>query len=289
MEIILQLIVNTVVAGSVYALIASGLSFNYATTRIFHHAHGAVIALTGFIFWWLLEVAGVSSVFSGFLALSASVALGLIMNEVVYEPLRARKTKGLGFLVAAIALLMLGNAFILLVFGATPRSLGVETPVYDLFGARISLLQIIVIIAALAALVALAAILKCTRLGKAMRAVSDNETVAEVLGVRSRSIRRATFALSSVLGGMAGIMIALEFNLDPTMAILIAVRGYAAMVIGGVGLMSGAILGSIVLAASEQAAVWYLGAGWKIAAAFVLLFVFLMVRPSGILGVKKLS
>ena len=125
-----------------------------------------------------------------------------------------------------------------------------------------------------------------TKFGKAMRATAENQMVAEILGIDTMKIRRYAFALSSALAAVAGILIGLEFNLDPNMGVLLAVKGYAAAVIGGVGSFTGAMIGALIIGLSEQGVVWYLGAGWRNASTFIILFIFLLVRPSGILGTK---
>jgi branched-chain amino acid transport system permease protein len=254
---------------------------------VFHLAHGTVIVISAYVFWWLWVVQGWHPVLAGIGSCVVAALVGLGMNEFVYEPLRKRKTKGLGYMVASIAMLEFGGAFVLAVFGSQPRSLGVETTVYTFLDARISALQIFILILAVVLLALTAWILKKTRFGKAMRATADNEEVAEILGVKTRSVRRMTFAIGSVLGAVAGIMTALEFNVDPNMGVNIALKGFTAMVMGGVGSMPGALAGSALLGGVEQGAVWYWGSGWKNAMAFVLLFVFLLVRPQGMFGRKK--
>ncbi len=284
MDAALQLFVNALVAGSVYALVASGLSFIYATTRVFHLAHGFTVAFAGYVFWWLSDVAAWPLATAGFAACVAASLVGLAMNELVYEPLRARKTKGLGYLVATIGLLMFGNAAILALFGSQPHTLRFQTDVLDILGARVSLLQVFIVLAAVALLASLAFVIQRTKFGKAMRAVADNEVMAEVLGVKTREMRRLTFLLGSFLAGIAGILVALEFNVEPNMGVMLAIKGFAATVIGGAGSMAGAIVGSTLLGGVEQAAVWFFGAGWKNAMTFVLLFAFLLARPKGIFG-----
>ncbi len=284
MDILAQLSVHTLIAASVYALIASGLSFIYATTRVFHLAHGGVIALSAYVFYFTWSAWELSLTFAGLLSILSAVVLGLAMNEFVYEPLRARGTKSLGYLIATLALLMLSGAAIIALFGAQTFSFGIQTTLYNTMGVSISTLQIVMLVCALAILLALTAFISRSRFGKAMRATADNEMVAEVLGINTRSVRRLTFALGSALGGVAAIFYALEFNLDPNMGVMMAIKGFTAMVIGGPGSMAGAIVGALILSGVEQASVWYLGATWRNSAAFILLFFFLLSRPQGLFG-----
>ncbi len=289
MAILLQLTINALITGAVYALIASGLTFIYATTRVFHLAHGAVIALAAYGFWWLSAVALWPLPLAACGGCAVACAAGLLMNELVYEPLRARGSKGLVYLVATIALLMMGNALILMLFGAETHSLNIETRSFHVFGATVTLLQVVIMIISAALLIGLAALSRGTRFGKAMRAVADQETMAEVLGINTRDIRRLTFLIGSFLAGVAGVFIALEFNLEPNMGVMFAIKGFAASVIGGPGSMSGALVGSLFLSGVEQGAVWFWGSGWRNAAAFTLLFLFLLLRPTGFFGRKRFA
>jgi branched-chain amino acid transport system permease protein len=287
MQIALQLFINAVIAGSVYALVASGLTFIYATSRIFHLAHGVVIVFGAYAFHWSWIVEGWHPFLAALLSVCVSVAIGFFMNEFIYEQQRKRKAKKLAYLISTIALLMLGTSVILLVFDSSLKSFGVQTTVYRFDDLNITLMQIILIVVSTFLLLALAAIVKYTRFGKAMRATADNEEVAMIMGVKTRNVRRLSFAIGSFLAALAGILIGLEFNLDPNMGVYLAIKGFTAMVIGGVGSIGGAILGAFIVGFAEQLAVWYFGAGWKNSMTFVLLFMFLLFRPYGLFGRKK--
>lgn len=286
-SIVIQIFINAVIAGSVYALVASGLTFIYATSRIFHLAHGAVIVFGAYAFHWGWIVMGWHPLYAVFLALTVSVGSGLLMNELIYEQQRRRQAKKLAYLISTIALLMLGNAVVLLAFGSSLKSFNVSSHVYRFDDLNITLLQVILIIVSTLLLLFLAAIVKYTKFGKAMRATADNEEVAMIMGIQTRNIRRFSFAIGSFLAAIAGILIGLEFNLDPNMGVYLAIKGFTAMVIGGVGSIGGAILGAFVVGLAEQLAVWYFGAGWKNSMAFVLMFVFLLLRPQGLFGLKR--
>lgn len=288
MSVAAQLILNGILTASFYALIASGLSFIYSTSKIFHLAHGVVIVFSGYVFWWLTKELHIPIILSVLLSIFFSGVLGVAMNEFVYESLRERGTKGLGYIIATLSLLILGTACILLLFGASPRSFQFETRVFEFAHVRVTEFQLGILAATAVLLTALYGVQKYTKFGKAMRATSDNEVVAEILGINTKNIRRLAFFFSALLAAPAGILLGLEFNLDPNMGILLAVLGYSAMVIGGIGSFAGPLSGALILGVSEQLAVWYGGAGWKHAIAFFLLFVFLLFRPNGIFGGKQI-
>ncbi len=287
MEIVLQILINALISASIYALVASGVSFLYATTKIFHLAHGGVVMAGGYTFWWLWRAHGVHPILAviGSIVLSALVAY--CMNEFVYEPLRRRGAKGLGYLIATLALLMFSVGGLLALFGAQPRTFGVETRIFEFSGVSITAFQLGIIGVAAGLLAGLFLIMKYTKFGKAMRATADNETVAEVLGIDTRLVRRIAFLLSGVLGAAAGIVQGVELSLDPNRAVVLAVFGFASAVVGGVGTLSGVMVGSTLIGLTEQLVVWFFGGLWRNAIVFGLLFVFLLVRPAGIFGRKQ--
>lgn len=286
MEIVLQLILNALVTAAFIALVAAGVSFLYATTRLFHLAHGVVAIAAGYAFWFGWVDRGWPAVIAAAFSVAVAAILGLAMNEFVYEPLRRRGTKGIGYLIATLALLTLGVGGIQLIFGSAPKSFGFQTATLSFGDVRITVLQLAVLAIAAICLVLFWLVTQRTRFGKAMRATADNETMAEVLGVDTRQIRRLSFLLASVLAAPAGILLGLEFPLDPAMGIFLAVNAFAATVIGGSGSIGGAVLGSLIIGGGEQVVAWFGGSGWRKASTFVLLFAFLLWRPEGMLKKK---
>lgn len=289
MDIALQIFFNGILTASFYALVGTGLSFIYSTARIFHLAHGAIVVFSGYIFWWGWIALGLHPVFAALMSFIGAGALGVLMNEYVYEVLRQRGTRGLGYLIASLGLLMLGNGLILLLFGSSPKTFQFQTKTYEILGVTFTTFQFFIVLSSVFLLGFFYWLQKYTKFGKAMRAVADNEMVAETLGIKSVNIRRLSFFAASLLAAPAGIFFGLELNLDPNMGILIAVFGFAAMVIGGVGSFLGPIAGAVFLGVIQQIVIWYFGAGWKHAVIFLLLFLFLLTKPSGIFGQKVIK
>ncbi len=287
MSVLLQIAINGFLTASLYALISGGISFLYATTKIFHLAHGVVVIAGGYAFWYALNVFNAPVAVAAVFALAVAAVLGVLINELFYETLRRHGARGISYLIATMALLIVGTAFILMIFGAAPKTFQFQTATNEFWGAYITTLQIWMVGISIALLVFYFWVTNKTKFGKAMRATADNEMVAGILGINTKQIRRYAFALSSVLAAAAGILIGLEFNLEPNMGILLAVKGYAAAVIGGVGSFGGALIGALIIGFAEQAVVWYLGAEWRNASTFIILFLFLLLRPSGILGSKR--
>jgi branched-chain amino acid transport system permease protein len=289
LSIIIQLLINGLIAGAIYALVASGFSLIYSTNKFVHFAHGSVIALSAYVLYFLFSVLGLNFYFSVILAIAFASLLGYGLDILVYKPLRKRKTSSGILLVASVGLLILSESLILILFGADVKSIGFIkiSKGIEFLGAAITPLQIAIIIISLILLATLFLFMKRTKLGKAMRAVSDNRDVAEIVGISSERIYSWSFIIGSAIAGIAAILIGLEQNLEPTMGTNLMIKGFAAAVIGGIGSVPGAILGSFLLGFAENFGIWYLPSGYKDAIAFVLLFVFLLFRPQGVLGVKR--
>lgn len=287
MDIVLQLVWNALLAGLLYSLIAGSLSLLYATTKIFHFAHGGVVLIGGYVAWYSLEVLHAPLVLAGIAGCLVAGVCGVAMNALFYEPLRRRGAKGVSYLIVSLALLTFSTGIVLLLFGASPKIFHIESALYTVGGASITDTQVWIVVTTLIVLALFHLLVARTRFGKAMRATADNEVVAEVLGIDTRSVRRRAFFVASVLGGIAGLLVGLQFNLDPTMGTLLVIKGFAGAVIGGMGSFSGAILGSLLIGGVEQVTVWFLGAGWRNAITFVLLFIFLLIRPHGFFGKSR--
>jgi branched-chain amino acid transport system permease protein len=223
------------------------------------------------------------------LAICLTSLFGIAINSIVYKSLRKRKASGVILLIASFALLILVESLILIFFGADVKTIGfisVEKGI-DFLGAVITPLQIYIIIISFVLLIGLFLLMKKTKIGKAMRAVADNRDVAEIVGISSEKVYNWSFAIGSAIAGIAGILVALEQNLEPTMGTGLIIKGFTAAIIGGIGSVPGAILGAFLLGLCENFGIWFLPSGYKDAIAFILLFIFLLFRPKGILGKKK--
>jgi len=284
-----QLLINGLIAGSIYSLIASGFSMIYSTNKFVHFAHGTVVAFSGYILFALYQSLGFNFWISAVLAIASAAFLGYFLNLVVYQPLRRKKATSSVLLIASVGLLILLESLILLFWGADAKTIdfikigkGIE-----IFGAIITPLQITIMCFSFALFIFLYLFMKKTKIGKAMRAVADNKEVAEIVGISAEKIYSSSFIIGSAIAGLAGVLISLEQNLQPTTGTNLMIKGFTGAIIGGVGSVPGAILGSYTLGLVENFGIWFLPSGYKDAIAFVLLFIFLLFKPQGILGIKR--
>ena len=289
MFVLNQIFINGLIAGAIYALVASGFSLIYSTCKFVHFAHGAVISLTAYFLFFLFSILGLNFWLSIIFALIFSVLVGWLMNKIVYEKFRKRKTSSTILLIASFALLILLESLILMLFGADIKTIGYIkiSKGLEFLGAIITQLQIIIVGASIFLLIFLWIFMKKTKIGKAMRAVSDNKDVAEIVGISSEKIYSWVFAIGSFIAGVSGILVGLEQNLEPMMGGNLMIKGFTAAIIGGIDSVPGAILGSFLLGFAENFGIWFLPSGYKDAIAFIILFIFLLFRPQGILSIKR--
>ncbi len=289
MSLIAQLTINGLIAGSIYALVASGFSLIYGTNKFMHFAHGAFVAVSAYLFYALFVNFGLNFYLAILITLILSGLLGLVIYKGVYAQLQKRKASNVILLLVSIALLIFLENIIQLFFGANVKTINYikVSKGIDFFGAIITPLQMIIILSSIVLLFGLYIFTKKTKLGRNMRAVSNNRELASILGVDYNKIANYSFVIGSVLAGVAGILIGLEQNLNPTMGTILIVKGFTGAVIGGLTSIPASVLGSYLLGLVENYGIWFLPSGYKDAIAFVLLFLFLLLKPNGLFGINK--
>lgn len=286
---IAQLLINIIIIGNIYALIAIGFTVIYRTVKFFHLAHGVVYAVGAYLGYTFLIILSINPYISFILSVILTSVLGIAIDRLVYSPLRKRKISGFIFLLASFGVFIFLQNLLQLIFGAqilTPRT-GPVKEGHHFLGAVITDNQILIIISSLILFLLIWLLVQKTKLGKAIRAVSDDHIGARVSGINSEKIITAVFAVGSALAGAAGILISIETNIEPTMGFNAILKGIIACIIGGIGSIRGALLGGLFLGLVENLGIWQIQAGWKDAIAFGILILFLLFRPSGIMNVKS--
>ena len=291
MGTISQLILNAVLTGSVYVLVALGFALIYGTTRFFHFAHGVVFTAGAYFTFLFKTWLGFPLSISILLAILLSTLLGCLMELSAYRPLRRKGASSLLLLLASLGMYIVFQNVISMVFGDDTKSIrsGVVKEGLNVFGARITPIQILIICVSVVLVVAVVLFLKKTKMGKAMRAVANDPELASVSGIDSDRVILWTFAVGSALAGVAGILVALDVDMTPTMGMNALMMGVVAVIIGGVGSIPGVALGALLLGMAQHLGVWYISSQWQDAIAFIILAAFLLFRPQGFLGrrIKK--
>ncbi|MFA5745524.1 MAG: branched-chain amino acid ABC transporter permease [archaeon] len=284
----LQLLINGLIAGAIYALVACGFSLIYSTNKFVHFAHGAVIVVSSYMLFTFFNLLGLPLWLAIIVTLIVAGGFGFLINYLVYDKLRSRKASPTILLIASIALLILIESLILIFFGADVKIIqSFQRHGINFLGAIITPVQLIIIGTSIALLVGLLLFMKKTKLGKEFRAVADSPELIEMMGISSKKLFAYSFIIGSVLAAVAGVLVALELNVEPTMGSNLMIKGFTGAVIGGITSVPGAIIGSFLLGITENYGIWFLPSSYKDAIAFMLLFIFLLFMPNGILGKNK--
>lgn len=286
MSIVPQLILNSLIAGGIYTLVALGFNLIYSTTKFFNLAHGAVAVVAGYVVFSLTRLHDLSLWVSVPVAIITAGLLGLLLDWLVYRPLRARKASGMILMVASLGVFTAIQAILAIIFTSQFQTL---TPgdslstVYEVLGGFITQTQVVILLTGVSSLVLLVLLLKHTRLGRAIRAVGDDEEMAKIVGINTNQTIAAVFFIGSAIAGMAGLLSGFDTGLEPTMGLALLLKGIVASIVGGVGNLYGGVLGAFLLGFVENFGIWQLSGEWKDAIAFGLLIIFLVFRPSGII------
>jgi branched-chain amino acid transport system permease protein len=282
-----QLLLNGIVAGSIYALIALGFALIYRTVRFFHFAHGAIYTAGAYLAYSLTTQFQVNIAVAFLCGALISGVLGVALDRGLYRPLRRERAPDLVFLIVSIGAFIALQNLVQLIYGAGIRILraGDVEEGHRVLGAVITDVQLLILIVAFAAAMALSLLVQHTKLGKAIRAVSDDAVAAAVVGIDRERIIAAAIFLGSVMAGLAGALLALETNLQPNMGLAAILKGIVASIIGGIGSIPAAILGGLLLGMAENVGIWKIDSAWKDTVSYVFLVGFLLARPGGILGV----
>ncbi|MFH1034430.1 MAG: branched-chain amino acid ABC transporter permease [Pseudomonadota bacterium] len=293
MNVLGQQLVNGLFIGGMYALFAVGYTLVFGVLDILNLAHAAVFTLGGLMALWLVQQGGLT-IWTAFpLAVLLAGILGLVLDQVAFKPLRRRPDTYFSGLISSIAMAIIFESLAMGVFGAhNVRFPAGTVPVviWRLGGITITLLQVEILGTVVFLMVALTQLLKRARVGKAIRAVAENQHAARLLGINVDGTIAFTFFLSSALGGAAGILFGLYFDaMSPDMGRTMELKGLAVIVLGGMGSVPGAILGGLAFGLSEVLTVAISGtSNLRDAVAFTVLFAIMLVRPSGLLGRGRL-
>jgi branched-chain amino acid transport system permease protein len=281
-----QAIIYGLIAGSVYALIALGFALIFSAARFFNFAHGAVFTAGAYLNYALFVGLRLPFWLSATLSVCLAALLGLGFEFGVFQRIRQRGGNSLILLIASLGLLILSQNLIALAFGNDTRivrSALVEEGV-SFLGARVTGIQAAIALTSLLLVLATAALLRWTKMGTALRAVANDPELATTKGIESQKIIYFTYLLGSALGAVAGIMVSLDVNMNPTMGFEALLYGIVAVIVGGLGSIYGAYLGGLLLGLAQHLGVWYIRSEWKEAIAFAVMILFLLLRPRGIFG-----
>lgn len=291
MNALLQLIVNGLVIGSILALAGIGVSLPFGILRVVNFAQGDYLTYGAFAAFYLNVRLGYSIFLAGVGSVLAIGVLGMLLEFGYWRPMRRRKAGAFAMLLSSFGLALVMRGVLFIVASAQPRSYNVDRfQSYKILGIRISQSELIAVAIGLLAVIGLALLLSRTRLGRQLRALSDNRELASISGVNTDRLVLFTWVLAGALAALAGVLQALiQSSFDPNMGSYLLLPVFAAVILGGLGSAYGALIGGLITGLAMELPTWSaLGGGldpkWQNVVAFGVLVVVLVVRPSGIFG-----
>lgn len=286
--LVLQLLVNGIVAGCGYALVALGFALIYNTTRIFHFAHGAIYMLGAYLFYSTYVLWSLPLWLAALLTVVLITATGVLVDKLVHLPLDRQDASLLIHLLSSLGLYIVIVNTVAMFYGNETKVLspGVQTT-YSAGGVILTVVQIATVVVAVVLFIGLVLLLRNTRLGGQLRAMRDDPELVAVMGINPRTLRKIVFGLGSALAAAAAMLMALDVGIHPHIGLAAVLNGAVAVIIGGIGIFEGAALGAILLGLLQSLAVWQASARWEEAVTFVVLILFLLFRPEGILGTRR--
>lgn len=281
----LQQIINGLSLGSIYALIALGYTMVYGIVRLINFAHGDVYMVGAYLGFFAAGWFGPRFIPVLLVSMAGAALLGVIIERAAYKPLRmAPRIAALTTAIGVSLLLENGTRFVI---GPNPKGFPdlIERQTYNLGSLEISNVDILVLLVSLGLMVLLQFIVYRTRIGKSMRAVSFDKDAARLMGIDVDRVISVTFAIGSALAAAAGVLVGIAYpRIDPYMGIMPGLKAFVAAVLGGIGIIPGAVLGGILMGEAEVLSVQFFPSTFKNATAFVILILVLLLRPSGLLG-----
>ena len=278
-------LLNGLQLGSIYALVALGYTMVYGIILLLNFAHGDIIMAGAYISWIAMAQLGMHPALAALLSIVGCMALGVAIDKIAYAPLR--EAPRLSVLITAIGVSYFLESSSQLIFGADAKVVPafVNLTTVSVGSVTLSLTAILTVAITCISTVVLTFLVQKTRLGKAMRAVSEDMGAARLMGVNVNSTISFTFAVGSALAGIGAILYSMAYHqATPTMGIMLGTKAFVAAVLGGIGSIPGAVVGGLVVGFVEVAVAALGLSVWQDAVVFLLLIVVLVVKPTGLLG-----
>lgn len=286
MEIILSTLINGLSLGGIYAMIALGYTMVYGIAKMLNFAHGDIIMVGGYVIYVFMALN--SPLLAIAMAIVFCVMLGILIEKVAYKPLRGASP--LAVLITAIGVSYLLQSLAQIIFGSANKMV----TVYDFgsvsfLGVTVQLSALVTLAVTVVVMIVLTLFIKCTRIGRAMVAVSEDKGAAQLMGINVNGIIMITFAIGSALAALAGLFYLLKApSISSTLGAMPGIKAFTAAVIGGIGSIPGAMLGGILLGMVECISYKITAiAPYTDAIEFSILIIILLVRPTGFLGKKR--
>ena len=287
MEQLIQQLINGVSLGSIYALIALGYTMVYGIINLINFAHGDIYMMGAFVGYALTTFLGLGFIPSLMISMVACSILGVIIEKIAYKPMRSASK--IAVLITAISVSLFLQYIMVYFVGPETRTFPnvLESKRYTFFDGAVMLdsKNIYILVITVVLMITLQYVVQKTKIGKAMRAVALDKDAAELMGINVNKIISYTFAMGSALAGAAGVLVGIYYNtINPLMGSGPGLKAFVAAVLGGIGLIPGAVFGGFFLGIIETIVSAFGGSVFKDAVAFAILIIILLVKPTGLLG-----
>ena len=285
----LQQLVNGLTLGSLYAVIAIGLTLVFGVLDIINMAHGGIFMIGAFVGLFMVVNFQMNIFVAIIVAMIVGALLGYLLEVFALRPLRRKKVSHLAPLISTIGVSIFLESLALLIWGPQTRTIGgtLSAAPFDFGIFKISMVQIIGLGVSVLLMIILNILIKKTKIGKAIRATSLSTETAALLGINATRVISVTVMLASALGAAAGVLVGLSFDaIEPMMGSIIVFKGLAVLILGGLGNITGAMVGGFILGVAEVFTVAYGASSYRDAVAFGLIIILLFWRPQGLFGSK---
>ncbi len=280
-----QQLVNGISLGSIYALIALGYTMVYGIIRLINFAHGDIYMMGAYLAFFATTVFKLSFFPALIIAMAGASLAGILIERFAYRPLR--HAPKIAVLITAIGVSLFLEYGGMLIVTPQPRTFPALLPtgIFHFGSVVINSYQVIILAVSLVLMAVLTYIVQRTKIGKAMRAVSFDTDAARLMGIDVDRVISFTFAIGSALAAAAGVLVGIYYNsIDPLMGIMPGLKAFVAAVLGGIGIIPGAMLGGVMMGVIEAMVSGFISSTFRDAAAFAILILILLFRPSGLLG-----
>lgn len=287
---ILEQLINGLSSGSIYALIALGYTMVYGIAKMINFAHGDIIMVGGYTLYVAIVLLHMPVIAAVLFTIVVCAVLGVLIEKVAYKPLR--KAPALAVLITAIGMSFLLQSVALLIFKANPIAFKsiINMKAVTIGEVTISGITLVTLIVTFLCMAALTLFINKTKAGSAMRAVSEDKSAAQLMGINVDRTISMTFAIGSALAAVAGIMFVCQYqSMKPTLGALPGIKAFVAAVLGGIGSVPGAMLGGLLLGVIESVSKAYISSELSDAIVFGVLVLVLLVKPSGLLGKNRIE
>lgn len=288
MTIFIQQVINGLMLGSVYALLALGYTMVYGIIKLINFAHGDIYMLGAYFGYFFIKVLHLNFFIALVLAMAVSAVIGVLIEYIAYRPLR--HSPRIAVLISALGISFLLENGMTYLYGSDQRSFpqAIKTVQYHFYGIQVSNIQLIIAVTSIVLMLLLTYVVKRTKMGRAMRAVSADPDAATLMGININHTISFTFAIGSALAAAGGVLIGLYYNsIDPLMGMTPGLKAFVAAVLGGIGIIPGAAVGGWLIGILETMVQATSFSAYKDAVVYVMLIVILLIKPTGILGKNK--